>query len=317
MQFQGHSTNVTVGHDNYAQFFAFKTCKWLLRSPIIRWILYWISNIVPGGGAYGHVAARHVIIDEVVIQEIIENHAEQLVILGSGYDSRALRFQSIFEQYNINVFEVDLPATQYGKKSLLAQHSIHIPAYLSFVGVDFGKDDITQSLQKNGYQTSKQTVFILEGVAPYLSAQNVSEIMKLVSQSAATNSLIIWDLLHRCLAYGMNIYPTSTMPKYCVENGMMHPLFMMSYVVFGLLKEPIYFALDWDRWDEQSRRNNFDDVGEQHDYHHLLAFHEYNGLQTEHIYNDYEEQTYFEWSASNRTVLTVTKGLATVSARKV
>ena len=167
------STNITIGYDQYAQYFALKTCRILLASPVIRWIVYIVSDLVPAGGANGHVIARHIIMDEIIVKEIYENNAKQLVILGAGYDSRALRFQPLFNKYKINVFEVDLPSTQSGKTSLLSYHNIQLPSYLTFVGVDFGKDDIKKSLISNGYQDSLQTVFVFEGVAPYLHAQEL------------------------------------------------------------------------------------------------------------------------------------------------
>ena len=170
------SEEIVIGYDNYAKYFAFNTCKYILASPALRWILYLISNILPGGGTGAHVVARYFIMDKLLINEIINNNAKQVVILGAGYDSRALRFKNLFNKYNINIFEVDLPSTQFGKKSLLRRHKIQIPSCLTFVSVDFGKDDVKQSLKSSGYDETLQTVFIFEGVAPYLYANEFSNV---------------------------------------------------------------------------------------------------------------------------------------------
>lgn len=108
------------------------------------------------------------------MHEIESNGAEQLVILGAGYDSRALRFNQLLRHHGIAVFEVDLPATQFWKKSLLKSNGIAVPEYLTFVGVEFGEDDTREIMQKHGYDPTKQTVFIFEGVSMYISSKEFS-----------------------------------------------------------------------------------------------------------------------------------------------
>ena len=119
------------------------------------------------------VIGRHFVMDEVLVHEIAENGAQQLVILGAGYDSRALRFAPLLTAHGVEVFEVDLASTQREKRAVLQRNNIEIPKHLRFVAVDFGRDDTRQLLVQHGYDAAKQTVFILEGVAPYISAQEL------------------------------------------------------------------------------------------------------------------------------------------------
>lgn len=137
--------------------------------------------------------------------------------------------------------------------------------------------------------------------------------MKLVSQFSGNNSLIVWDAMHRCFAYGIGLLPVDE-GGYCKKNDMIEPMSMV-YFAFGILKEPANFYVDWDINNEKS--DKLDDKYNQNNYYHLLHFHRKNCLKTEEIYDHKKEQAYFEWKESNRTVMTVTKGLATVSARKI
>eukprot|EP01084_Bolivina_argentea_P075173 136295_1 len=260
-----NNNQTLIGFDNYAQYFSFQTMKYIFSSPVLRWILYGLTKRLPMnvGGVFGHTIGRHIVMDEIIVNEIKNNNAKQLVIFGAGYDSRALRFKYLITKHNINVFEVDLPSTQFGKKSLLKKNNIKIPKYLTFIGVDFGKDNIRHMLQLNGYDSTKQTVFVFEGVSPYLTAKNVSEVLKLVSQFSGINSMIVWDIIHICLGYQYGFhsgYYSDIDMKYCIQNGMMSNIMVNKFDKFiynsfvSILREPVYFALDWDINDEKSRK---------------------------------------------------------------
>ena len=43
----------------------------------------------------------------------------QIIILGSGFDSRSIRFEKMLKQNNVTVFEVDLPAMLAHKKEII------------------------------------------------------------------------------------------------------------------------------------------------------------------------------------------------------
>ena len=140
-------------------------------------------------------------------------------------------------------------------------------------------------------------------------------VMQLVSQFSGNNSLIVWDVIHRCLGYSIGMTDDHNDAVYCINNDLIQSYGTFSYFLFSFLNEPINFAVDWDIFNEESEVLHL--PYNQHDYYHLLDFHRKNCLKTEKIYNHNVEQSYFEWKESNQTILTVTKGLATVSARKI
>ncbi|MEI9967527.1 MAG: class I SAM-dependent methyltransferase [Terracidiphilus sp.] len=89
----------------------------------------------------------------------------QYVILGAGLDTFAYR--TPFPQ--IRVFEVDFPATQEWKRSLLAAAAIAAPANLTFVPLDFEHMTLAAGLNAAGFDATKPTFFGWLGVVPYLT----------------------------------------------------------------------------------------------------------------------------------------------------
>ncbi|MGD0912059.1 MAG: class I SAM-dependent methyltransferase [Terracidiphilus sp.] len=89
----------------------------------------------------------------------------QYVVLGAGLDTFAYR--NPFGR--IRVFEVDFPATQQWKRSLLTAASIPIPANLKFVPLDFEHRTLAEGLASAGFDSTLPAFFGWLGVVPYLS----------------------------------------------------------------------------------------------------------------------------------------------------
>ena len=89
----------------------------------------------------------------------------QYVILGAGLDTFAYR--NPFPQ--LRVFEVDFPATQEWKRSLLATAGIVSPANLTFVPLDFEHMTLATGLAAAGFDSNRPAFFGWLGVVPYLT----------------------------------------------------------------------------------------------------------------------------------------------------
>ena len=87
------------------------------RLPAVRAALVaFIDRRWPGPRLSGVVRTR--VIDDFVVSAI-EGGCTQLVLLGAGYDTRATRLSQVADAA---VFEVDHPATQARKRSVLGAH---------------------------------------------------------------------------------------------------------------------------------------------------------------------------------------------------
>jgi methyltransferase (TIGR00027 family) len=91
----------------------------------------------------------------------------QIVLLGAGFDCRAFRMNDLL---GTTVFEVDHPATQGAKRSVMASETAH--ARVAFVPWDFEREPLSalpERLRREGHDPAAPTMTILEGVVMYLS----------------------------------------------------------------------------------------------------------------------------------------------------
>lgn len=114
----------------------------------------------PGAGAW--IAARTPFFDGAVLRSIAAG-VRQVVVLGAGYDGRALRFRTP----GVHFFEVDHPATQADKRHRLATLGIDA-ADVAFVSADFTEPGLGDRLAAAGHESSSSSLFVLEGVLRYL-----------------------------------------------------------------------------------------------------------------------------------------------------
>lgn len=79
-------------------------------------------------------------IAEDALSGAVERGIRQIVILGAGLDTFALRSPHGARQ--IRIYEVDHPATQAWKRQRLAEAQLALPPWLILVPVDFERDDL-------------------------------------------------------------------------------------------------------------------------------------------------------------------------------
>ncbi len=156
-----------------------------------------IEGLFPGHHYYVIARTRH--IDEFLQQEIRRGF-DQLVILGAGYDSRAYRF--IDQLGPIKVFEVDFPATSDAKRARMRSLLGAPPANVVYVPVNFNADSLGERLQACGYQDRLKTVFLWEGVTPYVQAGGVDDVLRFIASSGAAGSSILFDYVLKSVING-------------------------------------------------------------------------------------------------------------------
>lgn len=89
----------------------------------------------------------------------------QYVLLGAGLDTFAYR--NPFR--DLRVFEVDFPATQVWKRTMLAQAAIGLSENLVFVALDFEHQTLEAGLREAGLDFQHPAFFSWLGVVPYLT----------------------------------------------------------------------------------------------------------------------------------------------------
>jgi methyltransferase (TIGR00027 family) len=117
------------------------------------------------------LAARTEFFDRQVIGAI-EAGVRQVVVLGAGYDDRALRFRTP----GVVFYEVDHPATQADKRARLAaiegagraDDRTRRSGGLVLAQADFRLDEVGQVLARVGHDPELASLFLAEGLLVYL-----------------------------------------------------------------------------------------------------------------------------------------------------
>ena len=164
---------------------------WLIFIPL--WVKYKLSGAyfvypqVPDEGREGLRWARTLYIDRITRRAV--GDMDQFVLLGAGYDTRAY---GEFKRDGLAIFELDQAPTQELKVATLGNAGIDA-THVTFVPVDFSQDNIFENLRAAGYDPTKKTLFIWEGVTLYLAEEDVRRTLRDVREHAAPESVIVAD----------------------------------------------------------------------------------------------------------------------------
>jgi methyltransferase (TIGR00027 family) len=136
-------------------------------------------------------------IAEDALSSAVERGVRQIVILGAGLDTFALRNPHGSAQ--IRIYEVDHPATQAMKRLRLAEAQIVLPPWLILVPVDFEQNDLGEKLVATGFQQNSPAFFTWLGVVPYLTQDALSGTLDYMS--SIQNSEVVFDYMEPSEAF--------------------------------------------------------------------------------------------------------------------
>lgn len=139
------------------------------------------------------VVTRHRYIDDRMLAALAAG-AEQVVVLGAGYDARAFRFADALGARP--VFEVDHPATQARKERVLQRIARrHPPPAVDVrrIPVDFERASVAKGLLSAGFDRSLPTFFVWEGVSMYLTRDAVKKTLDTIAGLAPAGCEIAFD----------------------------------------------------------------------------------------------------------------------------
>ena len=167
---------------------------WLILAPL--WVKYKLSGEyfgyprIPDEGREGwadFVVARTLYIDRI-IQRVVGD-VDQFVLLGAGYDTRPY---GELKRDGLAIFELDRGPTQELKVASLDRAGIDA-AHVTFVTVDFSRADTFEKLRAAGYDPTKKTLFLWEGVTLYLAEEDVRRTLRDVMEHAPPGSVVVAD----------------------------------------------------------------------------------------------------------------------------
>ena len=155
---------------------------------IIKLGLY--DRIAPGAIAF--IIGRERYIDDY-LKACLSEGFDQIVILGAGFDTRALRIPGIEKT---RVFEIDQPATQAVKLERLKKVIDPLPAHITFIPADLNTQKLAEVLQGNGYDEQSKTLFIWQGVIYFLKPEGVDSTLAFIADHTGPGSAVIFDYIY-------------------------------------------------------------------------------------------------------------------------
>jgi len=133
--------------------------------------------------AYMQVRTR--LIDDAV-RAFAAAGGHQIVVLGAGYDCRALR---LAELADAQVYEIDHPATQGHKLEVLARLGITSPAqYVTWDFETHPMDDLPGALADAGHDPTAASLTIWEGVTMYLTEGAIEASLRAITSWSPAGS---------------------------------------------------------------------------------------------------------------------------------
>ncbi len=142
----------------------------------------------PPGWVRPDLTARTRFFDERVL-EAISTGLRQVVVLGAGYDDRALRFRSP----GVRFFEIDHPATQ-GDKARRLQAMGTDAAGPVLAPADFRHDNIGEILAASGHDADQPSLFVCEGLFVYLDRRTIIDLLGSLHSRAPGSSTLAASL---------------------------------------------------------------------------------------------------------------------------
>lgn len=147
-----------------------------------------LENAITEVGDQPAIPIRTRFYDDRIIRAIAEG-IHQIVILAAGMDARAYRMPFTND---IQVFELDRQEVLDYKQSILGNTQHHCQRFP--VAVDFNGEWQNQLLQA-GLNTSKPTLWLMEGLLMYLNETTVTALFKKINALSPIKSILIFDVI--------------------------------------------------------------------------------------------------------------------------
>ena len=143
------------------------------------------------GELEGFIAVRTRFFDTAVV-DAFASGIGQVVILGAGYDGRALRFRTP----GVRFFEVDHPSTQLDKRQRLA--AVHARTDdINFVAADFTEPGLADVFADAGLVASARCLFLCEGLLRYLPEPSFRGLLAVTAAVSGPGSLLAASIATR------------------------------------------------------------------------------------------------------------------------
>jgi methyltransferase (TIGR00027 family) len=140
--------------------------------------------------AYTNVIARSRYAEDA-LGTAIARGVRQYVLIGAGFDSYALRRPA--EAKDVQVFEIDHPATQALKRQRIAECGITLEGGVHFGAADLAKEGLDAALSRTSFNRTAPAFFSWLGVTPYLTREANMATLRNIAECGAPGSQLVFS----------------------------------------------------------------------------------------------------------------------------
>lgn len=166
-----------------------------------------------------------IILRHAAIDDLVRQHGREMfvVILGAGYDSRALRLKDSMRH---GVAEVDFPATGEAKQKLLKAGKLDT-SHIRFEKADLIRKPLADILSDLGLK-GKKALVIWEGVTMYVPQLVVERTIHTIATELAPGSILVADYYNEAGRTGVSVEIVKAKTEQFSKTFKSEPILFMS-----------------------------------------------------------------------------------------
>ena len=161
----------------------------MVSHPGLRWAAR-LAERATVPGLLLHFMLRKRWIEEAVRAALAEG-CEQVVVVGAGFDTLALRLAREFSRASF--IEIDHPATQTSKR--LAAERGSAAENIHFIAADLSRVRLHDALSGGAYRPEARSVFVIEGLLMYLTDSEVAGVFAALRELQRTGGRVVFTVM--------------------------------------------------------------------------------------------------------------------------
>jgi methyltransferase (TIGR00027 family) len=134
--------------------------------------------------------------DDFLLHTTREHEIRQIVFLAAGMDTRAFR---LAWPPHTRLFELDQPELLAQKEQILASAGASPTCRYRTLGIDLVEEHWPDALLRASFDPRQATVWLIEGLLPYLSESAIPHLLNLVTALSASGSYLGLTAINRAM----------------------------------------------------------------------------------------------------------------------
>lgn len=162
-----------------------------LCHPALRWLARLAERLTVPGLMLHFMLRKRLI--ESAVTEAISRGASQVVVIGAGFDTLALRLHRAHPA--VNFVEIDHPATQRCKRQVVESDQ-GVAGNLVFQPADVTRETLEETLASIPvWRRDASSVFVVEGVLMYLTYAEVAALFRVFGAHGGSGSRVVFTVM--------------------------------------------------------------------------------------------------------------------------